>query len=348
MSEQLAHKGTRRVRGGCGFVFAMILGAALLAAAYAWLDKRDYAGKLDQSLNQQGALKPRWLIAEHPCRRPNAEEVAHDAAMARLAEAFRAKRSNVGLGYVIDYFGADWSIDEGLRHSPPLRRCPPAPDLYARLAPILEQADWLTYQRTDDELQLVEHVAASPYLARRLAELAFGDASHTNVLGYDDRPYFRMLLAYQGVHAKPWAPRAMREMDSGSKLGTSAAFLAVAIDPDRALPRVTAAMERLIADASRRQVVIDDISPPGNGFTVRDGDRLYELAFALSMAGSKAEPYSRPLITLLDRRFGTGSHFGLILIEPTELCAVARHIGGRAAVAADGKSFCRTGTPIPR
>lgn len=277
--------------------------------------------------------------------------------MANLAKTFSGERSTAGLNYVVQYFGWQWSTDDQAILGKQ-RRCPPAPKLYAQIAPILERADWLRPAQERDDLQLIEWLPPSSYIARRLGEKAFDAYPLTRgPLNYDNRPYLRMLLGYQGAYAQPWATLALSAISADSKLGTSAAFLAVATAPDQALPRVADAMRRFIVEAQGRQVTVSNIDPPGRGFTIRDGDRLFELAYALSIAGPRAEPYSEPLIALLDQRFGSGSHFGLLLLEPKGLCPVARHIGGRAAAAANLKPYCnapekRSGTiarrsPIP-
>ena len=287
-------------------------------------------------------MVPRWLRAGHPCNPLNAREAAQDAAMANLATTFASDRSSAGLHYVVRYFGSQWSIIDKVTFSG-RRRCPPAPQFYGQIAPILERADWLRPAQESNDLELIERLPSSSYIAKRLGEKAFNGYPLTHgPLGYDNRPYQRMLLAYQGSYARPWATRALSAITPDTKLGTSAAFLAVSTVPDRALPRVADAMRRFVAEAQGRQVTVSDVHPPGQGFTIQDGDRLFELAYALSMAGPRAEPYSEPLIGLLDRKFGSGSHFGLLLHEPKGLCPVARRIGGRAAAAANAKPYCNT------
>ncbi|KAJ8134525.1 hypothetical protein OY671_012262 [Metschnikowia pulcherrima] len=70
-------------------------------------------------------------------------------------------------------------------------------------------------------------------------------------------------------------------------------------------------------------------------------NRFYELAFALGMAGERAQPYAQPLIELLDRRVESWAPpFGMIESPPARMCPVARHIGGTVAAAAETKEFC--------
>ncbi len=322
-----------RKGGGCMFLVAMLLGAAVLAAGYYAFDWRKKAEARDEMLNGGFPDAPRWVTERRPCRAPDAQELAQDAAMARLATLFDGERG-VGLSYVQQYFGTGYM---GFSRT---SRCPPAPEFYAQIAPVLERADWLAPALEPIELRLVERLPPSPYLARRLAEKALADyPSIVGPMTYDDRPYLRMLLAYQGSHARPWAKRALAEIAPDTRLGTSAAFLAVSVAPKEALPRVSRAMAEFSATAADRQ--IEDKFDKTRGFTLRDGHRLRELAYALSTAGPAAEPYSAPLIALLDQRFATGSHFGLLLVEPKELCIVADRIGGRAAAAAQAKPYCR-------
>ncbi|MEG3124842.1 hypothetical protein [Sphingomonas sp. GB1N7] len=329
----------RSARVGCFFLVAMLCGAALLVWGHFEWKQGEKSKALDRSLNQEGAIKPRWIRESRPCKPPNTRELAQDTAMSNLAKTFAGKPSSAGLYYVVSYFGWHWSIIDQTTFSEQ-KRCPPAPDLYRQIAPILERADWLRPAQESNDLELIERLPPSSYIAKRLGETAFDAYPLThNPLGYDNRPYLRMLLAYQGAYARPWAKRALSAITPDTKLGTSAAFLAVATVPDQALPRVAAAMRRFIAEARGRQVTGSDIGP-GQGFAIRDGDRLFELAYALSIAGPKAEPYSEALIELFDQRFGAGSHFGLLLLEPKGLCPVARQIGGRAAAAANAKPYC--------
>lgn len=320
----------------------MLLGASLLGWAQSASKRSDREEALDRILNQQGPTQPRWLRASRPCTSTKVREAAQDAAMANLASTFASARFNAGLRYVVSYFGWQWSTNDTLVRSGQ-RRCPPAPHLYREIAPILEKADWLGPAQESNDLRLIEQLPASSYIAARLGAYAFDDTPVSlGPLKYDQRPYLRMLLAYQGDYARPWVARAISAIAPDTKLGTSAAFLAVSIVPDRALPRVADAMRRFIAEARKRQVHHSSDHPPSRGFTIRDGDRLFELAYALSMAGPKAEPYSEPLVGLLDDKFGSGSHFGLLLLEPKGLCPVARHIGGRVAAAANAKPYCKT------
>jgi len=325
-------------RVGCIFVSAMLLGAISLAIVQWRREQVRREAALDRSLNEEGAVAPRWIRLVRRCLPVTAREAMQDAAMADLAATFAERHDTPGLDYVIQYFGWHWALGP----SATTARCPPAPELYGRIAPIPERADWLRYARDRNDLMLIEHLPPSPYLARRLDELAFGsDALPHSALGYDNRPYTRMLLAYQGSYARPWAAAALAAIAPDTKLGTSAAFLAVSVAPDEALPRVAAAMHRFQAEADARRVAVPNVGPADRGFATRDGDRLYELAYAMVAAGPRAEPYSDTLVKLLDQKFGVSSHFGLLLLEPKGLCPVARRIGGRAAAAANAKRYCR-------
>jgi len=322
-------------------VIAMLFGAALLGWAQAGWKQRQSRYSLDRILNQEGPITPRWLSELRPCSPPDARQAAQDKAMASLANLFADERDSAGLYYVVQWFGWHWRIDGKTDFNKP-DRCPPASYLYGQVAPILERADWLRSAQDRFNLELIERLPASRYIAKRLGETAFNEYPLTRgPLKYDNRPYLRTLLGYQGVYARPWATKALAEIAPDTKLGTSAAFLAVATVPKQALPQVAAALRRFIVDAQVRRVTISDIKPAGSGFSVRDGDRLFELAYALSIAGPQAEPYSEPLIKLLDQKFASPAPpFGLILVEPKALCPVARRIGGRVAAAAKGKPFC--------
>jgi hypothetical protein len=70
-------------------------------------------------------------------------------------------------------------------------------------------------------------------------------------------------------------------------------------------------------------------------------NRLYELAFALGMAGEGAQPYAAPFLELLDRRVESWAPpFGMIGLPPARMCPVAQRIGGSVAEAGRTKDFC--------
>jgi hypothetical protein len=131
---------------------------------------------------------------------------------------------------------------------------------------------------------------------------------------------------------------------AGSRLGTSAAYLAVATNPDAALPKV----QQTMVDKLRRsrEQRVDAYRTGGEVPVIRpeDANRLIELGYALARAGNKAGAYSRPVIDMLDESIGRSAPpFGLMAAQPTEFCRIAIHIGGNVAEKAKGKPFCDPG-----
>jgi len=325
--------GWRVFRSGCLFILAMLLGAALLAGGYIAVQQRDHATELDRKLNGEAPVSPRWLRVGRTCVTPTPEQLQRDQAMSDVARLAPATGENSSLYYAVRYFGWHWRIIG------PVGRCAPATKYYEQLASKLERAGWPFLPEGRNDLELVEHLPPSSWLAERLAKLAFNSYPLTSEpLNYDNRPFARMLLGEQGKHALRWRAEATKEIAPDTKLGTSAAYLAVSIAPQEALPRVEQALVEMTAMALTRRVTrLGEES----AFNIRDGYRLYELSHALGRAGSQAQPFSSTIIRLLDYKFASGSHFGLLFLPPTHLCLVARQIGGRALAAARGKSFCR-------
>jgi hypothetical protein len=140
-----------------------------------------------------------------------------------------------------------------------------------------------------------------------------------------------MVLAGFGAAASPWSDLAFGLMSSADPMGTGAAQIAVGAGHPQALARTQALMLDLL-----------DAVPDGRPVPYRARNRLYELAFALGMAGSVAVPYAGPLVTLLGREVESWAPpFGMINYRPVRMCVVGEYIGGRAAAAARDPEFCR-------
>lgn len=193
-----------------------------------------------------------------------------------------------------------------------------------------------------NDLRLAERLPASKTLANGLATIGFlGWIPPSHLNGEDARPYARQLLAEQGKFALQWSKQALDEVGGDSRLGTSAAYLAVATAPDAALPKVQQAMINKLHRSRDRQVKAYETGGEVSGIRPDDANRLIELGYALARASNKAEPYSQPVIDMLGQRIARSAPpFGLMAAQPTEFCRIAFHIGGRVAEAAKGKPFC--------
>lgn len=322
-------------RAGC-LVLLILAGFAVLWGVLEFRahQRRDTA---DRTLNGEGVISPNWRLA-NDCRPRTAVETRRDQAVADLLDHFADKSGEPGRGYVERYFAWHWRING------PSGSCPPSAAHYRRLAGVLVPLGWPTLLTDRSDLELARRLPPSPALARNLAELAFAPRPLTHgPLKYDNRPFARMMLAEQGRFARPWGRRALAEIAPDTKLGTSAATLAAATVPQQAAPRIAAAITAMTHQADSRRERIEGLKGgPHIVYQVKDSERLFELVDALATAGPAAEAHSGPLILLLGRTFGSGSHFGLLPAEPTYLCAAADRIGGRAATAAGQARFCLT------
>jgi hypothetical protein len=211
------------------------------------------------------------------------------------------------------------------------------------LEPIVDRAGWPQVNTEGNELRLVERLKPSTRLAGALARIAFLDWIPPAPVGSaDSRPYARMLLAEQGDFAAPWKAEALTEIGGDTRLGTSAAYLAVSIAPVQALPKVERAMAAKLELSLERQVRAYGDRGDTQAIRPGDADRIIELAYALSMAGAAADRYSGPLLETLDHGFARPAPpFGLLVAKPKELCRVAVRIGGHTAQVASRKPACR-------
>jgi len=288
-----------------------------------------------------GPLRPIFLRDPRdtkPCPKTSNEALSLDKAM------LDAERSAAALGpnnpvhnYVVSFFAWHWSLGR--------TRCPPSDEIVLQLAPFLDRIGWPRGNTELNDLRLIERLPPSEVRARGLAHIGFLDwIPPSNLQGEDSRPYARQLLADQGRFALPWGKRALLEINGSTRLGTSAAYLAVATMPDVALPKVRHTMlEKLRTSRERPVQAYQD----GGEITVissDDANRLIELGYALARGGASAEFYSQPVIQMLDEKIARAAPpFGLLAAKPTEFCRIARHIGGRAAEAAEDKPFCAPG-----
>lgn len=149
----------------------------------------------------------------------------------------------------------------------------------------------------------------------------------------DLRTYARTVLAGFGDAAGPWGATAFQQLSVDDRLGTGAAQIAVATRQPGALAKVSGMMTDIL-----------ERTPRGSMIPLRDRNRLYELSYALGMAGPTAQPYSRPLSILLGRQVSSKAPpYGIIPMPPVRMCAVAAHIQGAPAEDAARRPFCRQG-----
>lgn len=332
-------------RRGCGLTLlvaaCLISGAGAAIAVMTSLERGHRAEQLDKVLNGGPPIRPVWLRQAAACVPADEYERERDLAMVRAARASLAGRLspdflNPVLHYAIKYFSWHWKLMA-------VKRCRPDQTLIDQLLPALEATNWPFVNTQAAELALVERMQIGSRLAHALGKIAFAPGvPPREVAMYDSRPYARMLLGDQEQFARPWAERARSEIDPDTKLGTSAAYLAVASDPGAALPLVKDAMSAKLDQSLRRQVRAYSETGETDAIRPGDADRLIELAYALGRAGQLADGYTDPLLRTLDHGFARGMPpFGLGVANATELCRVAAWIGGRTASIAQTKRACR-------
>lgn len=309
-------------------------------AAFYFIENDEREEKFAFRLDGAGPIRPIFLRDSGSCNESTGADRRLDEAMLAAAISARNARHRFAdpgpiLSGVVSYFAWHWRFYGN-------GRCPPSQQQIEQLAPILESAGWPEANTPLNDLQLAERLPARKSLADGLAEIGFlGWIPPSDLKGEDPRPYARQLLAEQGTFALKWGKQALDEVGGDSRLGTSAAYLAVATAPEAALPKVREAM----IDKLRRSRAgkIQAYATGGEVPSIRsdDANRLIELGYALARGGNKAERYSEPLIEMLDERIARSAPpFGLMAAKPTEFCRIAFRVGGKAAEKAQRKPFC--------
>ena len=331
----------RTWRLGCSALVLLLAGIAIGVGTMLAVARSSQDQERRRRLDGAAPLRPVFLRDPDACRSINSAAVRLDAAMlegARAAAAAADRGWSPANDYAVSYFAWHWRLSGAAR-------CPPATAVVDALAPDLDRRGWPAVNVELNDLKLAERLPPSAARARALARIAF--ASHippSALRGEDSRPYARQLLADQGDFARPWREAALREIGGASRLGTAAAYLAVATDPEAALPQVERVMRSTLSVARARAASAYRTSGKVAAIRPDDANRLIELGYALARGGAAAEPHARPVIDFLrDRIARPMPPFGLSATAPTELCRIARHIGGRAAIAANGKRFCAPG-----
>ena len=276
---------------------------------------------------------PAWA---QPCHPPSDIEAHRDMAALQVLQMFPAPSVDMRLA-AMAYFGQPWqrrSVDDRDVRPPCL-----SDGMKDEITKALDQSGGLGPGLAGEEaIGLVEQLGPrQPAYAALIAATAFSpdkvrlsDVAN-DPFGYDIRPHARMVLAELGAQAQPWAAKAVSDMSAKDALGIGAAQVAVGGGDPRALPAVRDMMVEILAR-----------TPESKPVPLADRRRLYQLAYALGMAGSAAEPYSAPLASLLARKIESRAPpYGLIAYDPIRMCAVAAHIGGRVAAAAQGHVYCR-------
>lgn len=277
--------------------------------------------------------RPLWSYLGK-CRERDEFERHRDAIALEALQTFDARRGERMATAAVAYFanGGYQRVDqEGKRDGEPA--CPPVhldkTVADAALRARVFEGPFLY----EDPLRLAERLGPrDPKIVDAVARTAFyASLIPSDALHWDLRPFARMVLAGFGAAARPWSDQAFAMMSAADPMATGAAQIAVGAGHPEALARTRTLMSELLASVPKDRPV-----------PYRTRNRLYDLAYALGMAGLAAEPYSAPLVLLLSRGVESWAPpFGMIDYHPVSMCVVGERIGGRAAEAARVQEFCQ-------
>jgi hypothetical protein len=310
----------------CAF---LVVGVGAFAAGWVTNESARRANsRLDNS--EVGMTRaPLWATPGR-CREASAEEQHQHRLALEVLEVFDTDWLNALQTGAVRHFAHPWRQRiGGPRESFP---CPPIElhDAVTRAA--IKAKVFARPFLYEDGISLAEQLGPrDPQIVDAVARTAFHEILiPDDPFGTDLRPYARLVLAEFGSPAKKWAGQALAQLSANDQLGTGAAQIAVAGGEPRALPAVQNLMAHILT-----------ITPVGKPIPRKSRNQLYELAFALGMAGEDAQPYGAPLIQLLDRTVESWAPpFGMVHLQPARMCAVAEHIGGNVALAARTKAYC--------
>lgn len=312
---------------------ALVIGVVILSFSSTWWD-RSAAGPSASDALFSRLEGPHW-VPRPSCRARTDEEERQAALALQVLGTFDRKFSGLAQA-AIRYFSqpasqSTMSLLPG-RQPPP---CAPV-TLYGEVAEIAlrtgvfdgnvlgEDALRLAGELGPRDERIVQAVARTAFYGYPILEQQAG-LEHRDV-----RAFARTVLAGFGPASRPWMERAIGEISGDSQLGTTAAQIAIAAGDLDALPKVQQIMERLLRPLRRDRPI-----------PYATGERLRELAYALGMAGSAAQPFSTPLADILEMRMVNWFPFiGWDPIPPRTICPVADRIGGTIAAQARTKEFC--------
>ncbi|WP_146130880.1 hypothetical protein [Sphingopyxis lindanitolerans] len=328
-------------RFGCVSLIILLVGFGLGAVAPLLLEKHSRKEADKGRLDGSPPIRPVFLREAQGCPATSNEAADLDSKMLEVGRSLAASDptgQSPANSYVVSYFAWHWRISGA-------RRCPPPDQIVQQLAPLLDRYKWPLANTELNDLRLAERLPPSASRAEGLATIGFLRWIPPSALkGDDSRPYARQLLAEQGRFALPWREAAFREISGETRLGTSAAYLAVATDPVGALPKVQRTMADMLRRSRARYTQAFRTGGEIQAIKNDDANRLIELGYALARGGAAAEPYSQPIVEMLDEVIARAAPpFGLMATKPTELCRIAKHIGGQVARAANSKDFCANG-----
>ncbi|EJM71057.1 hypothetical protein PMI31_04134 [Pseudomonas sp. GM55] len=112
-------------------------------------------------------------------------------------------------------------------------------------------------------------------------------------------------------------------MSDEDSLGTSASQIAGAAGDDSDLRRVEMLMSQRLAS-----------TPQERTLSIDERNRLYELAYTFTYAGTRAIAHVGPVKTLMTRKVkSNATMFGLVDLNPKQMCHVLEAVGDFNALA---------------
>ncbi len=304
------------------------MAAATIAAGWLWLVWLTFP-PLAVPQAPAGSLGPaRYSPVPPPdrCRAPTDREQHRDRLMLEVLRTFRpGDRWSTLQSAAMQHFARPpfTSRDE----SPP---CAPL-DLFHDLADAAAAAGLFGERYVGAETMAFARQIGplEPRIVQAVARAAFHPERIVSEAIADLRVDARVVLAEFCLADRGLAFPVRDQVGADTPLGRATARIAIACGEPGALETVSALMTRMLAGTGSR--VIDRATR----------DALYDLAYALEMAGEAARPHAGPIIAMLDRKvLAQFAYGGLVESPPARLCAVAERIGGDVAAAAMAKPFC--------
>lgn len=164
----------------------------------------------------------------------------------------------------------------------------------------------------------------SQYVVDAIANSAFEKTPQQSEIftNKDIRPMARSVLAGFGDNAVKYSDRAFEEMSADDSMGTGAAQIAVATGHKDALAKVSEMMMKKINTV------------PENGLiSWNDRNRLYELSYAILLAGKEAINYTAPIKALMKRKVQSWAPpFGMLELNPKRMCNILKKIEGEQSI----------------
>jgi hypothetical protein len=253
-----------------------------------------------------------------PCAEPTSEESkTYSLAVDMLEQNLRAE------GLWLD-IGVEKLLALGLYRKMPEKGtsvsvCPPE-NIYSRASNAITQRHGFNAYVERYQLELAARILdPSPYIVEKVGEVAFSQEPHgEREWPYKDiRPLARSVLANYGKYALRYLEVARSQVSDKDSLGTSAAQIAGAAGGDSDLSKVEMLMRQKLESI-----------PQDRTLSIDERDRLYELAYTFTYAGTRAITHVGPVKMLMTRKVkSNATMFGLVDLNPKQMCHVLEAVG---------------------